>query len=117
MRLTVIQVEFRVNDVKQEYAMKLGDGGEAFFVFETLDDIPEALQTSPLISPATSPDPAAVGASTPNLQEPDYLDLTTGEKQTSSTTNGLGMPILASTRRGHSDIGKFHFRFYDNSHI
>ncbi|KAH6649063.1 lipin, N-terminal conserved region-domain-containing protein [Truncatella angustata] len=43
------KVEFRVNDVKQDYAMKLAEGGEAFFVFETSDNIPEAMQTSPLI--------------------------------------------------------------------
>jgi phosphatidate phosphatase PAH1 len=41
------KVEFRVNDVKQDYAMKLAEGGEAFFVFETSDNIPEAMQTSP----------------------------------------------------------------------
>lgn len=35
--------------------MKLGEGGEAFFVFETSAAVPEALQTSPLVSPVTSP--------------------------------------------------------------
>jgi phosphatidate phosphatase LPIN len=69
------KVEFTVNDVKQDYAMKLGDGGEAFFVFETTDDIPEALQTSPLVSPSSSPPMPAEGAKLPGLQEPDFLDL------------------------------------------
>jgi phosphatidate phosphatase LPIN len=69
------KVEFRVRGVKQEYAMKLGEGGEAFFVFETSDDIPEALQTSPLVSPASSP-PLATERSA-GLQEPDFLDLAT----------------------------------------
>jgi phosphatidate phosphatase LPIN len=46
------KVEFRVNGRKQDYAMKLGEGGEAFFVFETSDTIPQSLQTSPLVSPA-----------------------------------------------------------------
>ncbi|KAJ1327901.1 lipin, N-terminal conserved region [Microdochium nivale] len=45
------KVEFRVNGDKQEYAMKLGEGGEAFFVFETTETIPQSLQTSPLASP------------------------------------------------------------------
>src|ERR1700712_2020502 len=56
------KVEFTINGEKQEYPMKLGDGGEAFFVFETKESIPEALQTSPLVSPATSPElrPSAV---------------------------------------------------------
>src|ERR1700761_5036411 len=49
------KVEFRVNGSKQEFPMKLGEGGEAFFVFETNESVPEALQTSPLVSPATSP--------------------------------------------------------------
>jgi phosphatidate phosphatase LPIN len=73
------KVEFSVNNTKQNYAMKLGEAGEAFFVFETSDNIPEALQTSPLVSPASSPPlPAdAVGG----LQEPDFLDLSTENGQ------------------------------------
>lgn len=50
------QVEFKVNDAKQDYAMKLGEGGEAFFVFGTSAAIPAELQTSPLTSPASSPE-------------------------------------------------------------
>src|ERR1700712_3868246 len=63
--------EFRVNNAKQDYAMKLGDGGEAFFVFETSNDIPEGLQTSPLISPANSPPiDASDRPPSPSLLEP-----------------------------------------------
>ncbi|KIX02939.1 uncharacterized protein Z518_06489 [Rhinocladiella mackenziei CBS 650.93] len=70
------KVEFKVNGVKQNYAMKLGDGGEAFFVFETSSDIPEALQTSPLVSPANSPPiNAADNPPSPGLSEPSYLDI------------------------------------------
>ncbi|KAK2743776.1 hypothetical protein FQN57_004713 [Myotisia sp. PD_48] len=71
------KVEFCVNGVKQNYAMKLGEGGEAFFVFETTDDIPESLQTSPVISPTTSPEtsPKGIGDDTLDLPEPEYLDL------------------------------------------
>ena len=74
------KVEFRVNGTKQDYSMKLGEGGEAFFVFETTDTIPQALQTSPLISPANSPlfDP---DHDEPDLQEPEPLELdATSEK-------------------------------------
>ncbi|ELR06301.1 hypothetical protein VC83_01316 [Pseudogymnoascus destructans] len=74
------KVEFRVSNVKQDYAMKLGDGGEAFFVFETSNDIPEGLQTSPLVSPASSPPLEPEGSVVVGLQEPDFLDLTTDEK-------------------------------------
>ena len=35
--------------------MKLGEGGEAFFVFQTEGDIPEEMQTSPIVSPDQSP--------------------------------------------------------------
>lgn len=68
------KVEFRVNGVKQEYSMKLGEGGEAFFVFETTDNIPESLQTSPLVSPANSP-PLEPEHSTSGLQDPEPLEL------------------------------------------
>ncbi|KAK4105376.1 LNS2-domain-containing protein [Parathielavia hyrcaniae] len=80
------KVEFKVNGVKQPYAMKLGEGGEAFFVFETSDTIPKSLQTSPLVSPASSPplDPMRSGQTT--LQEPESLDLndTVGKARSSS---------------------------------
>ncbi|RDW87617.1 hypothetical protein BP5796_03311 [Coleophoma crateriformis] len=71
------KVEFRVNNAKQDYAMKLGEGGEAFFVFETSDNIPEAMQTSPLVSPASSPPlvPDGLRREGSNLSEPDFLDL------------------------------------------
>jgi phosphatidate phosphatase LPIN len=69
------KVEFKVNGVKQNYAMKLGEGGEAFFVFETRDNIPQDLQTSPLASPVSSPRLHASGSSVSSLQEPDPLEL------------------------------------------
>lgn len=57
--------------------MKLGEGGEAFFVFETSSAIPEGLQTSPLVSPATSPQaaPIATPSESSLLQDPEPLDL------------------------------------------
>lgn len=70
------KVEFKVNGVKQNYSMKLGEGGEAFFVFETSDTIPQSLQTSPLASPASSPLLHAENSSTSSsLQEPDTFEL------------------------------------------
>lgn len=35
--------------------MKLGEGGEAFFVFQTEGDIPDDMKTSPISSPSQSP--------------------------------------------------------------
>ncbi len=103
------QVEFRVNNVKQDYAMKLGEGGEAFFVFETSDDIPESLQTSPLVSPATSPQSLpAQDAITTELQEPDFLDLSTEGRNGrggSSAAREAGVPFLSAQRRAQSELG------------
>ncbi|KAI4205171.1 MAG: hypothetical protein LQ346_001504 [Caloplaca aetnensis] len=100
-------VEFKVNDVKQNYAMKLGEGGEAFFVFETSEQIPESLQTSPVVSPSASPSgivqDAAVIAS---LQEPDFLDINANGG--SYRTSGLRAipqprPGLTLNQRAQSD--------------
>lgn len=88
------KVEFTVNGEKQNYAMKLGDGGEAFFVFETSDDIPESMQTSPLVSPASSPPMPAIGAA--NAGEPDFLDL----DQQGKTPKRPGISVLAGPNAG-----------------
>jgi phosphatidate phosphatase LPIN len=81
-----VQVEFTVNNVKTDLPMKLGEGGEAFFVFETTENIPADLQTSPLVSPETSPQP------TPSLQlpEPEPLDLATDTRRARSTSPDKG---------------------------
>lgn len=100
------KVEFRVNNAKQDYAMKLGDGGEAFFVFETSNDIPEGLQTSPLVSPASSPPLAPEESVVVGLQEPDFLDLTTdgkGEKGNRPPPSVLHSP---AAQKDASNIGK-----------
>jgi len=105
------KVDFRVNDVKQDFPMKLGEGGEAFFVFETTNNIPEALQTSPLVSPVASPDIRPGSASVPALAEPEPLelegnqhDLREENEEQSSAENG--MPIPQSGRRTHTDPGE-----------
>jgi phosphatidate phosphatase LPIN len=70
------KVEFRVNGQLQDYAMKLGEGGEAFFVFETSAAIPAELQTSPIASPAASPEQRPVELPTEKgFDEPEPLDL------------------------------------------
>ncbi|PPJ58212.1 hypothetical protein CBER1_02633 [Cercospora berteroae] len=107
------KVEFKVNGSKIDFPMKLGVGGEAFFVFETHEDVPEALQTSPLVSPAASPELKASPPQAPSLQEPDMFDLektalgipqdgpSRGKGHSRSTTEGI--PILQ--RRPNSDLG------------
>ncbi|KAL5487690.1 NED1 [Sanghuangporus weigelae] len=57
------KVKVMVNGREIPFNMKIGDAGEAFFVFETDSDVPEDLITSPLLE-ATRPDQSSahVGA-------------------------------------------------------
>lgn len=86
------KVEFKVNGIKQEYSMKLGEGGEAFFVFETTENVPASLQTSPLVSPASSP---GLGPEQPSddLTDADILNL---DQELSSTTRPV--PTVLQTQ-------------------
>ncbi|KAI9030178.1 hypothetical protein CLU79DRAFT_427191 [Phycomyces nitens] len=43
------KVVIKVNEKTVPYLMKLGEAGEAFFVFETEHDVPEEFQTSPIM--------------------------------------------------------------------
>ena len=70
------KVEFRVNGQLQSYSMKLGEGGEAFFVFETSAAIPAEMQTSPLASPVASPEQKPVELPSDRaFDDPEPLDL------------------------------------------
>ncbi|KUM65414.1 hypothetical protein ACN42_g1659 [Penicillium freii] len=115
------KVEFKVNGIKQEYAMKLGEGGEAFFVFETTDDIPASLQTSPLVSPAASPRAQSEPDILPSLQEPDYLDLDKGNgdalSEGAKTPPAMAMP--SNKLRANTDLGTITplSRSPDESHV
>lgn len=46
-----IQVYLKINDTDSPFHMKVGDTGEAFFVFETDQDVPADMQTSPITGP------------------------------------------------------------------
>ncbi|QDS70909.1 hypothetical protein FKW77_006371 [Venturia effusa] len=100
------KVEFTVNNVKQNFSMKLGEGGEAFFVFETSENIPRALQTSPLSSPTTSPIPYPT-ETTPSLElpEPEPLDIATETQRGRSQLPGGGLGISSSHAKAQSDAG------------
>ncbi|KAK5663729.1 hypothetical protein OQA88_4160 [Cercophora sp. LCS_1] len=100
------KVEFKVNGVKQDYSMKLGEGGEAFFVFETTDNIPQSLQTSPLVSPASSPPLNAQLSYTSGLQEPETLDLNeaTGKPRAASFTRPPPTALYSAGRTGKQDV-------------
>ena len=49
-----VQVNMFVNGNQVPFPMKIGEAGEAFFVFETDEDVPDSLVTSPLLD-ATQP--------------------------------------------------------------
>ncbi|KAI4167006.1 MAG: hypothetical protein LQ343_007564 [Gyalolechia ehrenbergii] len=87
--------------------MKLGDGGEAFFVFETCEQIPESLQTSPVVSPAAIPQDLAQDATTvPSLQEPDFLDINADGRSDRSLSHKESLysrPGLGVNQRARSD--------------
>lgn len=100
-------MEFQVNGVKQDYAMKLGEGGEAFFVFETSDEIPASLQTSPLVSPAASPRTQSQEDLPSSLQEPEFLDLekSSATSHSQDAKAGSDIPLLSRGARASSDLG------------
>ena len=90
--------------------MKLGEEGEAFFVFETSIDVPESLQTSPLVSPALLPKPSpGQESASSSLQEPDFLDLDVqrrSSRSNSHSTSEVKPSWLAGDRRPSSFRGR-----------
>jgi len=73
---SALQVNVSVNGHPMPYNMKIGEAGEAFFVFETEDEVPDDLITSPLLQP-TRPDevsPIDAGVLTDNLDTIQGLD-------------------------------------------
>ena len=92
--------------------MKLGEGGEAFFVFETFAQVPEQLQTSPLVSPVSSPPTRPSSSSSDNLTadlEPLDLNSPTGKPTQINrrrTSGGTTAPLLSPDRRAQSDFGQ-----------
>lgn len=78
------KIDLYVNDCKTDLPMKLGEGGEAFFVFETdLSDLSLSVVTSPVVSaenspegsPLASPRSESADPADLNKSEPDLLDL------------------------------------------
>ncbi|KAH3682007.1 hypothetical protein WICPIJ_007026 [Wickerhamomyces pijperi] len=78
------KVDFIINGKLTNLPMKLGDGGEAFFVFETSRNVhvPQDLITSPVLSASSSPGSSPPSSPTKydgkSLQEPEFLDISSG---------------------------------------
>ncbi|KAI4689135.1 hypothetical protein J4E81_007852 [Alternaria sp. BMP 2799] len=97
------KVEFRVNGELQDYSMKLGEGGEAFFVFETTRSIPAEMQTSPIASPAASPEQKPVELPSERaFDEPEPFDL---DGSATRRRGRMSMSVPASDYAG-ADFGR-----------
>ncbi len=127
------QVNVSVNGEPMPFNMKIGEAGEAFFVFETEDDVPEDLITSPILLP-TRPDadarPAAVGVETPAgeedrvssliitpelgregarprvTSEPEFLDLDAGADIEETPKPPYDIPQYAHANASTSDVSQ-----------
>jgi len=103
------KVQFTVNDQKQDYAMKLGDGGEAFFVFETSSAIPAGMQTSPLASPASSPEQKPLELPNAALPEVEPLELDgTSIVRRATLSTAARRPDLLGDRPKSGDWSGYH---------
>lgn len=110
------KVEVIVNGKSTNIPMKLGDSGEAYFVFETstnVQGIPEELLSSPVMSAMNSPpqspgqdSQAAEGdkfegeiEASKKLEEPDFLDINDSESGTDNSNNtGSPLPSVSRTK-------------------
>jgi phosphatidate phosphatase LPIN len=95
-----------VNGILIPFNMKIGDAGEAFFVFETEEDIPEDLVTSPILTATNTTlqeeiPPVALNKSpeappsTAKMPEPEFLDLNATSRDRLSTTRKRGQSYSA----------------------
>ena len=76
-------MDITVNGKSVPFNMKIGEAGEAFFVFGTDDDVPDDLITSPLLEPTepVSPDP---------LLLPDFGGFGARDRKGDFMDNGIG---------------------------
>lgn len=125
-----LQVNVSVNGNAIPFDMKIGDAGEAFFVFETEGDVPADLITSPILHPTGPSEPGGdipqdrfgakrkddaenmLSEESDAVREPDFLDL-----NDAAVTSTDGAPLsdlpsaaaarqIASSSSDHFDDGK-----------
>jgi phosphatidate phosphatase PAH1 len=111
-------VDIAVNGKSVPFNMKIGEAGEAFFVFETDSDVPDDLITSPLLEPtepiSTDALPAGeigrfgAGDDRQNFvddgarQEPDFLDLDAPSTEGLKTSASKKNPDVEKLDEAHS---------------
>lgn len=59
-------MQIKINGETVPYVMKVGEAGEAFFVFETEHEVPEEFQTSPIME--------AVPEKSEEVRNPTFTD-------------------------------------------
>ncbi|GAA6018276.1 hypothetical protein JCM11491_005138 [Sporobolomyces phaffii] len=107
------KVRISVNDERVPFYMKVGETGEAFFVFETEADVPESLQTSPLSGPVSDDgqgdqgevepldlDAPAMGKTESSVGEADEDQLFTPTPSHPSSPSSSRYASLSSTQLG-----------------
>ncbi|OAX33778.1 LNS2-domain-containing protein, partial [Rhizopogon vinicolor AM-OR11-026] len=120
LRPTDKKVNISVNGSPIPFSMKIGDAGEAFFVFETEEDIPDDLVTSPLLSPTPEPvepqfgfeggrfgakhgDEGKQAELSSKMQEPEFLDLNApSELKQPIPVHAAAKPRLGSRSAPHT---------------
>ncbi|ESK95125.1 nuclear elongation and deformation protein 1 [Moniliophthora roreri MCA 2997] len=93
------KVTVSVNGRVIPFDMKIGEAGEAFFVFETEEDVPDELITSPLLTPKSESggtdaqvDRFGARKDEDSQVEPDFLDLDAQAPKPEEHSNSLPSP-------------------------
>lgn len=86
------KVEIKINDEVMPYVMKVGEAGEAFFVFETEHEVPEEFQTSPIMSAVEE---------NKSDEEPPYLDI--GESKDHEKAQSQSMDEASNSPQSEND--------------
>ncbi|KAI8994788.1 lipin, N-terminal conserved region-domain-containing protein, partial [Pilobolus umbonatus] len=85
------RVQIRVNDELVPYVMKVGEAGEAFFVFETDHEVPEEFQTSPIMEALPEK----------NEEDPPYLDIGESKNQNKVVEQKTADSFEDDEKEGH----------------
>ncbi|GAA5867929.1 hypothetical protein JCM3774_004727 [Rhodotorula dairenensis] len=82
------KVRIAVNDERIPFYMKVGETGEAFFVFETEDDVPADMQTSPLSGPLSDDGRSDGGEVEPLDLDAPAMDINADDNEDGGGTEG-----------------------------
>ncbi|KAI9356619.1 Lipin/Ned1/Smp2-domain-containing protein [Pilaira anomala] len=89
------RVQIKVNGEVVPYVMKVGEAGEAFFVFETEHEVPEEFQTSPIME----------AVSEKSEEDPPYLDI--GESKDTTKDGEPTDSFEDEPKHNHTTLSSF----------